>query len=452
MLVIAAPAPPPICVMWYSDGPGYSWNCHPKREPQNSRLLAVSSAGISKCTIWPAMRPPVSSSGGAGRSAASPGRPRLREDLIGRRPAAALIANPRDQAAAREPDGDHGDAGGYARERQRGDERDAPDEAGDVEDPRPAAVLLRLRVGGGVRDRVVGEDAEGREADRAAEVGRQDENGGRRRDRELRVIGYAMAAVHRVEPAREVAVPRHREARSPEPRDQGEQRAEAGDGGADADERSGPRGAGGLDRGRERMRARGQGVRAGRRERGEADCGVDGDRDPERDRDRARDRPLGINDLFSERGDPRVAGEREEEEAGCLQGAVEAAVAERTEAAEIRGSGAAGQHGEEKDEQRQQRAGDQDSCEPRRARDPVVVDGREREHRGERDDALQPAWAVDGIGAEGERHRGARCGLADDEAPAGEEAPPLAEALAAVDVGAARGRILRRELRRGDGV
>src|SRR6186713_420046 len=42
--------------MWYSVGdPVYSWNSQPKRPPQNSFAWAVSPAGISKWTIWPAM-------------------------------------------------------------------------------------------------------------------------------------------------------------------------------------------------------------------------------------------------------------------------------------------------------------------------------------------------------------------------------------------------------------
>src|SRR5262245_12219146 len=48
MFVIAAPCSPPICVVWYSNGPGLAWNCHPNNEPQNCWLLVVSSAG-SRC-------------------------------------------------------------------------------------------------------------------------------------------------------------------------------------------------------------------------------------------------------------------------------------------------------------------------------------------------------------------------------------------------------------------
>src|SRR5437667_6432757 len=67
MFVIAAPAWSLIRVMWYSNGPGNASNCHPKSEPQNSRPLAVSSAGISKWTGWPGMVSPLASwSAGAG--------------------------------------------------------------------------------------------------------------------------------------------------------------------------------------------------------------------------------------------------------------------------------------------------------------------------------------------------------------------------------------------------
>src|SRR5215510_11738137 len=45
--------------MWYSVGePGYSWNSQPKRPPQNSLAWPVAPAGISKCTIWPAIPSP----------------------------------------------------------------------------------------------------------------------------------------------------------------------------------------------------------------------------------------------------------------------------------------------------------------------------------------------------------------------------------------------------------
>src|SRR5947208_11414353 len=85
MFVTAPPVCSPVRVMWYSAGPGYASNCHPKREPQNSRPSAVSSAGISKCTIWPgifllslcAVRRCRSAGGHSSR-------PRARPEFIGR--------------------------------------------------------------------------------------------------------------------------------------------------------------------------------------------------------------------------------------------------------------------------------------------------------------------------------------------------------------------------------
>jgi hypothetical protein len=50
-----------------------------------------------------------------------------------------------------------------------------------------------------------------------------------------------------------------------------------------------------------------------------------------------------------------------------------------------------------------------------------------------------------GVGGERQRHRGARRRLADDERPAGGDAPPGAEAAAGVDVRAPRLRVERRE-------
>src|SRR5215467_533679 len=90
MLVIAAPCSPPICVVWYSNGPGFAWNCHPNKDPQNCWLLVVSSAGISMCTISPGT---AASSVRRYRDAAAVVlTPRGRGDLIGRCPDTGLPA------------------------------------------------------------------------------------------------------------------------------------------------------------------------------------------------------------------------------------------------------------------------------------------------------------------------------------------------------------------------
>ena len=73
---------------------------------------------------------------------------------------------------------------------------------------------------------------------------------------------------------------------------------------------------------------------------------------------------------------------------------------------------------------------------------PRAVDRGQRDHGGDGDRPLP--GRRDGVGGEGQRHRRAARGLADHEAPAGEEPPPRPEPLAAVDVGAARGRVARR--------
>ena len=78
----------------------------------------------------------------------------------------------------------------------------------------------------------------------------------------------------------------------------------------------------------------------------------------------------------------------------------------------------------------------------------VSASDRERRRRA----AAPRSGPATAYGRERQRHRRARRRLADHEAPAGQEAPPLAEPLAAVDVRAAGGRVLRRELRRRDGV
>src|SRR6476469_5676115 len=98
--------------------------------------------------------------------------------------------------------------------------------------------------------------------------------------------------------------------------------------------------------------------------------------------------------------------------------------------------------------------GDHDGDEPPGegggAGDPVVVDGGDDHDDGGRERALPGRG--DEVDGDGERHGRTAGGLADDEPPAGEETPPAAEALAAVDVGAARRRVLRGKLGRGGGV
>ncbi len=77
---------------------------------------------------------------------------------------------------------------------------------------------------------------------------------------------------------------------------------------------------------------------------------------------------------------------------------------------------------------------DDDPRQQRRLLDPRVIHDRQRDHRRRRD-GMGPVRPY--IQADGQCHRGARCGLADDEAPACGVAPELAEPFPAVDVRAA---------------
>src|SRR6516162_8241402 len=85
MFVIAAVRGPSIWLVWYSNGPGLAWNCHPNNEPQNCWLLVVSSAGISMCTISPGIA--ASSVGRYGDAAVS----RYRRPAGATHPAAARM-------------------------------------------------------------------------------------------------------------------------------------------------------------------------------------------------------------------------------------------------------------------------------------------------------------------------------------------------------------------------
>ena len=159
----------------------------------------------------------------------------------------------------------------------------------------------------------------------------------------------------------------------------------------------------------------------------------------------------GLAHLLAERRDPRVPGEREEEQAGRLQHAVDAAV--REHATDVRrGRVAAERDRADDDGERDERRSDEHTREPRRPRDAAQVRAREHGDGAERGRPAPPLRPGNDVRAERDRHRRTRRGLADDEPEAGDEPPPLPETLTAVDVRAARRRILRRELRRRDRV
>ena len=259
--------------------------------------------------------------------------------------------------------------------------------------------------------------------------------------------------MYRREPARQIAVPRHRKARASEPRDQCEERAQARKHRADPHDRRGPRCADGLGGRGDRRAGGGEHGRAGSRQRGNGDDEIQAHRQSERDLDRPWDRPLRLAHFLAEGRNPGVAREGEEEEPGCLKDPVGAPGPERGQAAELAEVCLSARGDRDHDDrQREDRRCNEHSCEAGGARHAAVVDSSERDDRDERKPALQPGRSRDRIGRERQRHRGARRGLADHEPPPGQEAPPLAEALAAVDVRPAGGRVLRCKLRRRDRV
>ena len=160
--------------------------------------------------------------------------------------------------------------------------------------------------------------------------------------------------------------------------------------------------------------------------------------------DGARDDAGRVADLLAEGGDPRVPGEREEQQTRRLQQPVGAVRESQSVEAPALPPPAQRRDG---DRERDQDQCDDDPRQPGGPGDARAVDQREDDdHRG--GDGLLPAVGG-GVRRERHRHRRAARGLADHEAPAGQEAPPLAEHLAAVEVGAAGARVRRRELRAG---
>ena len=245
----------------------------------------------------------------------------------------------------------------------------------------------------------------------------------------------------------QVAFACHRQHGPPDPGDEGEQRARTRRCGADADERLCPRSPRCLHGGRERHRRLRQRRWAKRAQHRDADRRVDDHGDTERNHDRPRDRALRLPHLLPERGDARVAREGEEQQAARLKDAVPpgrtVCIDEQTGVAV-----AAHEHEDDDESERRERAGDKDAADSRGARDAAQVRRGQDQDGTNRDRPLAPPRGRRGVGAERQRHRRARRGLADDESPPGEKAPPITEPLPAVDVRSPRRRILRRELRR----
>ena len=141
-----------------------------------------------------------------------------------------------------------------------------------------------------------------------------------------------------------------------------------------------------------------------------------------------------------------ITGEGEEQQGRGSEDPADAAVGER---ADVRGRRIGGERGGDDDGERPEHDGDDDAGEPRRLLHAEQVDGGQRDHRADPERAGQVG--VD-VGTEGQRHGRAAGGLADHEPPSGEEPPQVAQPLAPVDVGAARRRVERGELRGRRGV
>ena len=88
---------------------------------------------------------------------------------------------------------------------------------------RTAAGVPGQRLGAGVGDRVVGEHGERREADRATQVGCQDDDRDDEPDGQLGMVRHLEARVHRRQGSRQVAVSSHGERRPRHSEDQREQ-------------------------------------------------------------------------------------------------------------------------------------------------------------------------------------------------------------------------------------
>ncbi len=177
-------------------------------------------------------------------------------------------------------------------------------------------------------------------------------------------------------------------------------------------------------------------------EQHDGDHRVEHDDDTERDDDGARNRAFGRAHLLTHRRDARIPGEGEEEQTGRLEDAVPAGSrTRRLQRRRVQSGTRAGDHGERQHEQHDHH---DHFRECRRAGHAAIVRCGER-HDSDDGDRLLPARRR-GIGGERQCHRGAARGLADDETPAGGETPPVAESFAAVDVGAARGRVLGGQL------
>ena len=240
-----------------------------------------------------------------------------------------------------------------------------------------------------------------------------------------------------------MAVTGHRQRRPRHPEDQRQQRPQRRECGAGADHRLKAPGPGCRHCLGQRRCGRCQSVGTEHSQRTERHRGVHREGDAQCNADRTRDRPGRVPHLLTQGGDSRVAGEGEEQQPGCLQhaGGCSSALPDPGCLGPPRG----GHHRNHAGEHREHR-GDDHPGEPGGLLDAAVVHRGEADHRRHRD---RVGVGRPEVQPDGQCHRGARCRLADDEAPAGQVAPEPAQPFPAVDVGAAGLRILGRQPGRG---
>ena len=221
--------------------------------------------------------------------------------------------------------GEDDDAGDECLPREVHGQRQAAGEPRDREPPRPSSFVPVERVRAGVRDRVVEEDGERAEADGARDATDGHDGEGHRADRQLRAVRDVVAGVHGREPPGQVTVGCHRVRRAADAGNERQEDAERGERAADADDAGdafeAPGGHGQLYSG---AVACGEPVGPEDQQDRYRDDRVHPERDAECERDRTRNRASRVLHLCAEGRDAGVAGEREEEQSGRLQEAVDA--------------------------------------------------------------------------------------------------------------------------------
>ncbi len=259
------------------------------------------------------------------------------------------------------------------------------------------------------------------------------------------MVRHPAPGMHGGQGARQMAVPGHRQGGSRDPQHQRQQRAQRRQRRPHPHHGRQPGHTGRPHRIRQRGRRRGQAARAQHRQRGHRHRRVHEQGDPQCERHRPRDRPLRVAHLLAQGGDPRIPRECEEQQPGRLEQPRPADLAPTSP--EVPGvGGRRGQAGHDDPRQHRQHRRHDHPGDPGGLLNAPVVRGGQRHHRRDGHRMLLPRPHVR---PDGQRHRRARGGLADHEAPAGQVAPERAEPLPPVHVRPARGRIAGGQPRRG---